>query len=262
MAPHSASGVRSDARVGVTRTSPHGSDDASEALDEPLAFVRASTVVASPPLLPELRLHLATDVTPLWHATELRMPRRPNGAPGAAIEPPFWAFAWAGGQALARYLLDHPDVVRGRRVVDVATGSGLCAIAAARAGAASVTAIDCDPLAVVAVRLNAALAGTTDADVHAVHARQGDPFADTLTDEKIAADVILAGDVCYDRAMATAAIAWLRRRTAAGALVLLGDPGRAYRPAERLVELARYVVPTPDGVEAREAMEGVVYRFV
>jgi predicted nicotinamide N-methyase len=210
------------------------------------AFVRAKTIVGAPPLVPEIRLHLATDVTPLWQATEPEL-----GAMG--IEPPFWAFAWAGGQALARYLLDTPAVVRGRRVLDVATGSGLVAIAAARAGAASVDAIDLDPLAVVALELNLALNGVD------ARARNADAFGGGADEQ--AADVIVAGDVCYDREMAPAAIAWLRQRAAAGALVLLGDPGRAYLP-EGLVEEARYVVPTPDGVESRDVMPGVVYRII
>jgi predicted nicotinamide N-methyase len=213
------------------------------------AFVRANTIVGAPPLVPEIRLHLATDVTPLWQATEPEL-----GAMG--VEPPFWAFAWAGGQALARYLLDTPSVVRGRRVLDVATGSGLVAIAAARAGAASVDAIDLDPLAVVALELNLALNGVD------ARARNADAFGGGADDEALAAvDVIVAGDVCYDREMAPVATAWLRRRATAGVLVLLGDPGRAYLP-EGLVEEARYVVPTPDGVESRDAMPGVVYRMV
>jgi predicted nicotinamide N-methyase len=211
------------------------------------AFIEASTAVGAPPLLPELRLHLATDVTPLWHATERQLAEE-------GLEPPFWAFAWAGGQALARHLLDAPTLVRGKRVLDFASGSGLVAVAAARAGAASVVAVDRDPVSAAAVALNAALNGVY------VEARCEDPCAHEdapawVTD----AEVVLAGDVCYDHAMAPAVMAWLRRRVAAGARVLLGDPGRAYLPADGLVEMARFTVPTPDGVEAREAMCGVVY---
>jgi predicted nicotinamide N-methyase len=159
------------------------------------AFIEASTVVGAPPLVPDLRLHLATEVTPLWQATERQLAQE-------GLDPPFWAFAWAGGHALARYLADTPALVRGRRVLDVATGSGLVAIAAARAGAASVVAVDRDPVAVVAVGLNAALNGVE------VEARCVDPLAgeDPPEFEKAWAstEVILAGDVCYDREMAPA----------------------------------------------------------
>jgi predicted nicotinamide N-methyase len=210
-------------------------------------FIRESTMVGSPPLRPDLRLHLATEVTPLWQATERQLAE-------TGLPPPFWAFAWAGGQALARHLADVPALVRGRRVIDVATGSGLVAIAAARAGAESVVAVDCDPVALVAVGLNAALNGVD------IEARCGDPFRGDEDAAWATAEVVLAGDVCYDREMAPAALAWLRRRAAGGALVLLGDPGRAYLPAEGLAPVARYRVPTLDGVEAHDEMPGVVYR--
>ena len=214
------------------------------------AFIEASTVVGAPPLLPEISLHLATDVTPLWHATERELAEE-------GLPPPFWAFAWAGGQALARHLLDTPRLVRDKRVLDFASGSGLVAIAAARAGAASVAAVDRDPVAAVAIQLNAALNAVR------VEARCEDPCGDEEAAAWVVdAEVVLAGDVCYDHAMAPAVMAWLRRRAAAGALVLLGDPGRAYLPGEGISELARFTVPTLDGVEAREALCGVVYRVI
>jgi predicted nicotinamide N-methyase len=199
--------------------------------------------------LPALRLHLATEVTPLWQATERQL-----AVDG--LEPPFWAFAWAGGQALARFVLDAPAVVRERCVLDFASGSGLVAIAAARAGAAEVVAVDRDPLARAAIALNAELNGVK-IDARCIDVRQ--PLAPPAWVE--AAEVVLAGDVCYDREMAPAVVAWLHARAMAGALVLLGDPGRAYLPGEGLEEVARYWVPTPDGVEASAEMEGVVYRI-
>jgi len=212
------------------------------------AFIETHTAVGAAPFLPALKLHLATDVTPLWHATERQLA-------AGGLEPPFWAFAWAGGQALARFVLDTPAVVRDKCVLDLASGSGLVAIAAARAGAARVVAVDRDPLALAAITLNAELNGVT---IEARRAEVGEPTTPPAWVEE--ADVVLAGDVCYDREMAPAAMAWLRARAQAGALVLLGDPGRAYLPTEGLEELARYRVPTRDGVEASDEMEGVVYR--
>jgi predicted nicotinamide N-methyase len=210
------------------------------------SFLRASTALASPPLLPELRLHLATEITPLWHATEATLQQ-------AGIEPPFWAFAWAGGQALARFLLDHPEVARGRRVLDFACGSGLVAIAAALAGAAEVIAVDLDPLALVAVAENAAENGVS------IDARQVDVLAapPAWLD---GTDLVLAGDVCYDRAMAERVLRFLGARAARGAECLVGDPGRAYLDPVGLTELARYLVPTIDDVEGQREKTGVVYR--
>jgi predicted nicotinamide N-methyase len=215
------------------------------------AFIMANTRVFVPPLLPELRLHLATEVTPLWRATERDLAE-------SFVEPPFWAFAWTGGQALARLLLDKPGLVRGRRVLDFASGSGLCAIAAARSGAAAVFAVERDPVAVEAIGLNAAENGVTiDArleDVLPHGERRSPPWSH-------ACDVVLAGDVCYEEAMAARVLPWLRKRAGAGALVLLGDPGRPYLPKEGLVEIARYLVPILDDVEAEPEKWGVVYRI-
>jgi len=212
---------------------------------DPEAFVRGNTAIASPPLVPEIRLHLATEVTPIWQATEESLSR--FGTP-----PPFWAFAWAGGQALARYILDHPETVAGKDVLDVASGSGMVAIAAAKAGARRVIASDIDPYAATAIILNAAM---NNVEV-AVETR------DLLDRGPAGWGVVTAGDVCYEEPMASRMIALLRRIAARGRLALLGDPGRAYLPREGLVEQARYVVPVSRELEDREAKEGVVFKVL
>ena len=213
-------------------------------MSDPAAFVRAQTALVAPPLVPEIRLHLADAVTPLWRATEATLAARD-------VPPPYWAFAWPGGQALARYILDDPTVVRRRIVLDFAAGSGLAGIAAAVAGAAAVTAADIDPFAGAAIVLNAAANGVVIDIVGA------DPI-----DRPSAWDVVLAGDVCYEQPMAGRATAWLRRLAAAGTEVVLGDPGRSYRPADGLVELARYRVPTSLDLETRTECETVVWRLL
>jgi predicted nicotinamide N-methyase len=212
---------------------------------EPAAFVVANTAIGSPPLVPEIRLHLATEVTPIWQATEESLAR--FGTP-----PPFWAFAWAGGQALARYILDHPETVAGRDVLDLASGSGMVAIAAVKAGARRVVASDIDSFAAAAIALNAALNGVTIA----IETR------DLLDRGPAGWGVVTAGDVCYEEPMASRMIALLRRIAARGRLALLGDPGRAYLPREGLVERARYVVPVSRELEDREAREGVVFEVL
>ena len=198
-----------------------------------------------PPLVPEIRLYLATEVTPIWLGTEAALAR-------SGLPPPFWAFAWAGGQALARYLLDHPDEVAGRSVLDFGAGSGLIAIAAAKAGATSVLAAEIDNFAAAAIAANAAL---NDVEI-AVQT------ADLLATVKSGWDVVTAGDVCYERPMADRVTGWLRMLTARGTLVLLGDPGRAYLPAEGLIERARYLVPTGRELEDRETRETVVWEVL
>ena len=208
-------------------------------------FVLANTAIAAAPLVPEIRLHLATEVTPLWQATESELAR-------SGLEPPFWAFAWPGGQALARYVLDRPELVRNRRVLDIAAGSGLAAIAAAKAGAARVVANEIDDFAAVALALNAALNGA------AVEVSRRDLLGGSVD----RFDVVLAGDVCYERPMTERIVPWLRARAAEGALVLLGDPGRAYLPSSGLVELARYDVPTTLELEDRTLRETVVWRVM
>ncbi|MBI5070042.1 MAG: methyltransferase [Deltaproteobacteria bacterium] len=195
------------------------------------AFVRERTAPAPVALVPELRLYQATDVTPLWHATweELR----------GWDDSPYWAFPWAGGQALARHLLDHPELVRGKRVLDLATGSGLVAIAAARAGAASVRAVDVDPFCAAVVPLNAALNGVTVAF----------ELADLLDGPPPGVDLLTAGDVFYEKALAERALTWFRAAAAAGVTVLCGDPGRTYSPRGTLPEVAAYEVPTSLAIE-------------
>jgi predicted nicotinamide N-methyase len=198
-------------------------------------FVRGHTVVCPVPLVPELVLHQATELTPLWHATAREL---------EGWDPsPYWAFPWAGGQALARHLLDHPALVLGLRVFDLATGSGLVAIAAARAGAARVVAADVDPLCETVVRLNCALNGV------AVEFLHGDPLGEPLR----GFEVVLAGDVFYERPLAGRALAWLRAAAAGGARVLVGDPGRTYSPAG-LAERAVHDVPTTPEIEAGDRL--------
>ncbi|MBB5689249.1 methyltransferase [Roseomonas alkaliterrae] len=207
-------------------------------------FVRAHTAVGHAPLVPEIALHLASEITPIWQATEAWLAER-------NIEPPFWAFAWPGGQATARLLLDEPARVAGRRVLDFAAGCGIAAIAAARAGAALVEAAEIDPLALAAVRLNAALNGVR------VETPEGD-----IVGAPCRWDVILAGDVCYEAPMTAHILPWLRAMAASGAEVLLADPGRAYLPREGLEPLARHAVPTTLELEDRTLREVVLYRLL
>ena len=195
--------------------------------------------------MPEIRLHLATEITPIWQATEQSLARN-------ALPPPFWAFAWAGGQALARYLLDHPDEVAGRSVLDFGAGSGLVAIAAARAGAASVLAAEIDHFAAAAIAANAALNGV-GVDI---------TTADIVGTAELRWSVITAGDVCYEQPMAGRVTRWLRDLSHSGCLVLLGDPGRAYLPSGGLRERARYIVPTSRELEDREARDGIVWEVI
>jgi predicted nicotinamide N-methyase len=212
-------------------------------LEETLRFVRERTAPAPVPLVPELRLFQATELTPLWRATSAEL--------HAWDDSPYWAFPWAGGQALARHVLDHPDLVRGRRVLDFASGSGLVAIAAARAGAAEVTAVDVDPFCRAAVLLNAELNGVT------LPFRAGDP----LDLPPPALDVVLAGDVFYERGLAERAGAWFREAAARGALVLAGDAGRAYAPSAGWAEVAGYDVPTTVEIEDATVRRARVIRL-
>ncbi len=194
---------------------------------DPGEIIRSGTRLGSVPLVPEIRLHQASEPMGLWHRTELAAGR-------TGLDPPFWAFAWAGGQALARYLLDHPEAAGGRRAIDIASGSGLVGIAAARAGAAAVTAYDIDPLAVAAITVNAAANGVA---VRAV-------CADVLdTDGPPGTDLVLVADAFYERELAGQVLRFLDRTRARGAAVLVGDFGRAYLPRHRLVPLASYDVP-------------------
>ena len=211
----------------------------------PAAFVRRNTAITAPPLVPEIRLHLATEITPLWQATEETLAR-------SALPPPYWAFAWAGGQALARYLLDHPTEVAGRSVLDFGAGSGLVAIAAAKAGAAAVLAAEIDFFAAAAIAANAAL---NDVDITV----QTEDLLDTVDARW---DVVTAGDVCYERPMADRVTGWLRGLATRGTLVLLGDPGRAYTPSQGLTERVRYLVPTSRELEDRDCRDTVIWQML
>lgn len=202
-------------------------------LEDAVRFIREHTAPAPVPFVPELVLFQATELTPLWRATSTELP--------AWDDSPYWAFPWAGGQALARHVLDHPGLVRGRRVLDFATGSGLVAIAAARAGAASVRAVDVDPFCGAAVSLNAELNRV------AVSFRDGDPLGEPPGD----VEVLLAGDVFYERALAGNALAWFHALAARGVSVLAGDAERAYAPVGGFAGLAAYDVPTTVEIEER-----------
>lgn len=199
-------------------------------------FARANTAVAAVRFVPELLLHQAEEPMGLWELTE--------GEYRSEQPPPFWAFAWAGGQGLARFVLDRPEVVRGRRVLDLASGSGLVAIAAARSGAASVLAVDVDPVAVAVIALNAEVNGVD------VAVQQ----ADLLDGDAGTAEVVLAGDAFYSKAMTGRVTNFLRRAGRAGARVLVGDPDRPFLRREWFRELASYDVPVP------EVLEGVAVR--
>ena len=205
------------------------------AISDPRGFILANTRLTPVPHAPEVRLWLADEVTPLWRLTEEEL-----GEMG--LPPPFWAFAWAGGQALARWVLDHPQEVAGRTVVDLATGSGLVAVAAMKAGAASVLAADIDAFCGPAVALNA--------EANGVEVRFTD--TDLLDAAPPEAEVILAGDVFYERPMAERVLAWLTAARRRGARVLVGDPGRSYFPKAGLTQLAEYTVPTTRELEDQE----------
>ena len=208
------------------------------------AFILEHTRLQRPPHAPELELYLASEVEPIWRETETALAE-------TGLDPPFWAFAWAGGQALARYLLDHPAEVAGKRVLDFATGSGLVAIAAMKAGAASVLASDVDSFCEAAVALNAAANG-----VEAAFTGQ-----DLLAQDPPEVDAILAGDICYEWPLADRVREWLQVAHRRGTRVLIGDPGRAYLPREGLRLLARYEIETTRELEDREIRSTGVFTF-
>ena len=199
---------------------------------DPAAFIAANTRLQAAPHAPEIQLWLADEITPIWRLTEEEL-----GEMG--LPPPFWAFAWAGGQALARWLLDHPEEVAGKRVIDFAAGSGLVGVAAMKAGAARVLCADIDPFCAAAVALNAQANGVE----LAFTAR------DLLDTPPPPADVICAGDVCYEKPMTDRVLAWLAQAKAQGSRVLIGDPGRTYFPKDGLTFLAEYQVPTTRELE-------------
>ena len=206
----------------------------------PEDFIKANATLMAPPLVPEIKLHLASEVVPLWRATEEELAR-------IGLPPPYWAFAWAGGQALARYVLDHPEIVRGKRVLDIGAGSGLVGLAALKSGAAEVLAADIDAFACAAIRLNAT------ANDCILTVTQND-----LIGEPGAWDVILVGDLFYERPLAERLLAWLEPL---GTPAMLGDPGRNYFPKSGVEKLASYSVQTTRDLEDREIRETGVYRL-
>ena len=215
----------------------------ASALD-PESFVAANTVLQEPPLVPEIHLHLASEVVPLWQATEEALSRM-------GLPPPFWAFAWAGGQALARYILDHPDVVAGKRVLDFASGCGIAAIAAAKAGAMRVEASEIDAFALAALRLN------SNANAAGIAATGAD-----LIGTDVGWEVVLAGDICYERDLAERVFAWLQALAARGATVLIGDPGRNYLPKDGLERMISYAVKTTRELEDSDVRNASVWRVL
>jgi predicted nicotinamide N-methyase len=213
------------------------------------AFIRAHTKLRAPPIVPEVQLYLASEVMTLWNQTEALSAA--NAAGVSTLPPPYWAFAWPGGQAVARYILDRADEFAGKSVLDFGAGSGLVAIAAAKAGAVPVIASDIDTLALAAIELNAA-ANTVFIE----------PIANDLIGTNGRWDVVLAGDMCYERPLAERLTEWLRTLAAQGARVLLGDPKRNYFPERGVERIATYSVPTPRDLEDRDMREASVYRLV
>lgn len=208
------------------------------------AFILANTTLLPVPLVPEIHLHLAHEAVPLWQKTEEEL-----GEMG--LPPPFWAFAWAGGQALARYVLDNPECVGGKQVIDLASGSGLVAIAAMKAGAAHVLAADIDAFAVAAVALNAS----------------ANNCAITTTVENVlnapppAIDTLLVGDLFYEKSLANLCFNWISEAQSKGTQVLIGDPGRSYLPKDKLIKLAEYNVPVTRDLEDAEIKRTAVWRL-
>ena len=212
--------------------------------DSPRAFVLRHTRLRPVPGLEEIQLHLADDVLGVWGALQVE-----TGDPEAAL--PYWAVAWGGGLAVGRYLFDHPDLVAGRRVFDLGSGSGLCAIAAALAGAQDVVANDIDPFAAAAIALNA----------RANRCRVDVAVRDALDEEPPDVDVILAADCWYNAELAARVLPWLRQAAVAGTEALIGDPGREHLPRQALVEVATYGVRTTSDLEDLRLTQGNVYRL-
>ena len=210
-------------------------------MKDPTSFIRANTELLRPPLVPEIVLHLATEIVPIWRKTEEEL-----AAEG--IPPPFWAFAWAGGQALSRWVIDNPETIRAKRVLDFATGSGVSAIAAMKAGACEVVANEVDAFAIAAAMLNAEANGVALTCAHEDLIGRDDGW-----------DTVLAGDVCYEREMSARVFDWLKGLARRGALVLVGDPGRNYLP-QGMTELAVYDVKTTRELEDREIRRTKVWR--
>ena len=208
------------------------------------AFVIEHTRLLPVPHVPSIQLHLADEAIELWRKTESEID-------ALGLPPPFWAFAWAGGQAVARYILDTPEHVRGKSVIDFAAGSGVAAIACLQAGAVQVVASEVDPFAIAAMQVNARANGvrflvTSD---------------DLIACEPPDCDVLIAGDVCYEQPMADEVVAWLERAASRGSDVLIGDPGRSYLPKEKLVKAATYQVPVTRALEDADIKTTTVWRF-
>lgn len=210
----------------------------------PHTFIASNTRLLAVPLVPELRLHLAEESLPIWQKTEEELGEM-------NVPPPYWAFAWAGGQALSRFLLDNPALVAGRRVLDIGAGSGLGAIAAKRAGARHVLAADIDPYAVAAIGLNAQVNGV---EIEAT-------TEDLLSQAPPACEVLLVGDLFYERPLAERVLAFIAAAQKAGSDVLVGDPRRSYFPRERFVEVAHYEVPVTRELEDAEIKRSAVWRL-
>jgi predicted nicotinamide N-methyase len=217
------------------------------------AFILANTRLKPAPHVPEIMLHVADEAVPIWQKTEEELD-------ALGLPPPYWAFAWAGGQALARYVLDHPHEVAGQRVLDLAAGSGLVAIAAAMAGAAPVIAADIDAFTESAVSLNAQANGVY-IEILVQDLLPKEDLLDRAASEVPRYDVILVGDLFYERDTARRALAFLDRNAAAGSRVLIGDPGRTYLPKERLTRLAEYSVPVTRELEDMEIKRTSVWEL-
>lgn len=213
-------------------------------MSDPNLFIRTQTKIARPSLVPELKLHLATEIAPIWRATQTELDN-------AGVPPPYWAFCWPGGQALTRFLIDQPHWVKGKRVLDFAAGSGISGIAAAKLKAAHVTVAEIDEVAVAAIALNAKL-NKVAVDI---------VTEDLVGRRDLGFDIVLAGDVCYERPMAERVFAWFAELADAGVVVLMGDPGRAYLPRKGLVEMARYQVPTSTELEDKDMRLTLVWRI-
>lgn len=211
---------------------------------DPARFILDNTAVTAPPLVPEIRLHLAAEAHDLWLKTEDELEE-------IGLPPPFWAFAWAGGQGLARYVLDHPDLVRGKAVLDLASGSGLVAVAAMKAGAASVHAADIDPWSGTAIRLNSRLNNVSVSFT-----------SENLIGKRVEADVLLAGDVFYDKSFLDVLVPWFTSLASTGKTVIVGDPGRAYCPRALMTPLGNHEVPVTRALEDAEVKRTTVWRFV
>ncbi|MEO9336285.1 methyltransferase [Mesorhizobium sp. SB112] len=225
--PHGRSGSRS------LKLTPSGAE----------TFIRANTALMSPPHVPEIRLHLADEAHDLWRKTEEELAE-------IGLPPPFWAFAWAGGQGLARYVLDNPAIVRGKHVLDFASGSGLVGIAAAKVGAGRISASDIDPFCETAIQLNAA---ANDAEIEFI--------CEDCVGADRGWDVVLAGDVFYEKPFADRLIPWFEALRNRGAQILIGDPGRSYLPKQGISALATYEVPVTRVLEDAEVKRTTVWRF-